>query len=161
MPGSSAPTAMKMLPRKRVRPLSTAKYWIAAQQGADDIPDLGVPFAPAENRIDAFGERAGPEGGYAQRPPQQIWRFSGQIMRYDPAEKEHRKNRGQNGYIIDHISSPGSRPASRTAFAFITPWATLRSMTSVALRRCEVSQGSDSGLERCEIGPQQVERRQR
>src|SRR5262249_43458292 len=113
------------------RPL---RQGVAAQQGADDIPDLGVPFAPAENRIDAFGERPGPEGGHTQRPPQQIWRFSGEIMRYDPAEKEQRKNRGPNGYIVDHISSPGSRPASRTAFAFITPWATLRSMTSIPAR---------------------------
>src|ERR1700674_91182 len=42
---------------------------VSAQQGTYDIPDLGVPFAPAENGIDTFRERAQAEREYAQGPP--------------------------------------------------------------------------------------------
>src|SRR5215470_5001900 len=31
---------------------------VSAKQGTDDIPNLGVPLAPAENRVDAFRKRA-------------------------------------------------------------------------------------------------------
>jgi hypothetical protein len=47
---------------------------VSAQQGAHDIPDLGIPLAPTEDRIDAFRERAHAESEYAQRPPQEIGR---------------------------------------------------------------------------------------
>src|SRR5205823_12846616 len=40
---------------------------VSAQQGADDVPDLGVPFAPAEDGIDAFRERAQAEREHAER----------------------------------------------------------------------------------------------
>src|SRR5262249_28325271 len=75
---------------------------VTTQQSADDVPDLGVPLAPAEDGIDAFGERAQAEREDAQGPPQQVWRALGEIMRYDPAEKEHRKDRRQDWYVINH-----------------------------------------------------------
>src|SRR5262249_48289046 len=75
---------------------------VATQQRADDVPDLGVPLAAAEDGIDAFGERAETEREHAQGPPQQVWRALGEIMRDDPAQKEHREDRRQDWYVIDH-----------------------------------------------------------
>src|SRR5262249_8312956 len=71
---------------------------VSAQQGPDDVPDLGVPFAPAENRIDAFRKRAHAEREHAQGPPQQVRRSLGEIVRHDAAEEENRKQRGENRY---------------------------------------------------------------
>src|SRR5262249_46918395 len=76
---------------------------VSAKQGADDVPYLGVPFAPAENGIDAFGERAEAEREHAQGPPQQVCRPLGKVVRYDAAQEEDRKERGQHWYITDQM----------------------------------------------------------
>src|ERR1700730_1454222 len=89
---------------------------VSAQQGTYDVPNLAVPFAPTEDRIDTFGERAEAEREYAQGPPQQVRRPLGEVVGYDPAKKENRKERGEDWYITDHISS---RAAPRNASAFL------------------------------------------
>ena len=89
---------------------------VSAQQGAYDVPNLAVPFAPAEDGIDTFGERTEAEREYAQGPPQQVLRPLGEVVGYDPAKKENRKERGEDWYITDHISS---RAEPRNASAFL------------------------------------------
>src|SRR5215831_17771346 len=80
---------------------------VSAQQCTYNVPNLGVPFAPAEDGIDAFRERAKAEGEYAQGPPQQVRRPPGEVVWYDAAQKENRKERRENWNVTDHISSRG------------------------------------------------------
>ncbi len=92
---------------------------VSTQQGTDDVPNLGVPLGPAENGIDAFGERAQAEREHAQGPPQQVRRSLGEIVRHDAAKKEDRKKRSEDRYVIDHVGSAGRTSKRKSSYTLV------------------------------------------